>query len=318
MKRCPTCNQTFDDDGLSFCLNDGTGLVSATPSAPTDELMATMMATPSSLGGSSYPPPPPSQSGPGSGSFNAPPQSGPGSGSFNPPPSNPSWTPPAAQQRSAPPKSGGINKKLLFGGLGCVGLAVIVGVVAIVLLIAFSGPSSKMSPYKGDMKALVPETVGDFKRVDVDPLGERDKKDLGKVTDGIGVAYKGTSDDEIRMLVCNYSSAKEAEEGLKSFTDEGVRSGWTRSEVEKKKLGWSTVGIRYVMTKTFSTGKVDEKLLPGGAGLVRVVQSSGPTESRDRQFVSWTNGSVVYLVGASANKATEFEKVFDKEVKDVK
>src|SRR5882762_6486504 len=27
MKRCPTCNRSFDDDTLSFCLEDGTPLV---------------------------------------------------------------------------------------------------------------------------------------------------------------------------------------------------------------------------------------------------------------------------------------------------
>lgn len=299
MKRCPTCNQTFDDDGLSFCLNDGAGLVSETQPAKTDELMATMMATPSSLGGSSYPPPS-SYSGQDSGSFN--------------PPSNPPWTTPATQQKSAPPKSGGINKTLLFGGLGCVGLAVIVGIIAIVVLIAISGPSSKMNPYKGELKTLVPEVVGEYKRVDVDPMGEKDKKDLGKVNEGIGVAYKGTSDSEIRMLVCNYSNAKDAEEGLKAFTDEGVRSGWTRSEVGKKKIGWSIVGIRYTLTKAFSTGKVDERLLPDGAELVRAQTSSTP-ESKDRTFISWTNGSVVYLVGGGSGKVDDFEKVFDKEVK---
>ena len=42
MKRCPTCNQTFDDDALSYCLNDGTSLVSEISSVPTVELQATM------------------------------------------------------------------------------------------------------------------------------------------------------------------------------------------------------------------------------------------------------------------------------------
>ncbi len=32
MKRCPTCNQTFEEDWLSFCTNDGTSLVDFTPS----------------------------------------------------------------------------------------------------------------------------------------------------------------------------------------------------------------------------------------------------------------------------------------------
>lgn len=34
MKRCPQCNQTYDDGSLNFCLMDGTPLV-ATGSEPT-------------------------------------------------------------------------------------------------------------------------------------------------------------------------------------------------------------------------------------------------------------------------------------------
>lgn len=31
MKRCPTCNSTFDDESLSYCTNDGTVLVQSKP-----------------------------------------------------------------------------------------------------------------------------------------------------------------------------------------------------------------------------------------------------------------------------------------------
>jgi len=33
MKRCPTCNQTFEEDWLSFCTDDGTSLVDYAPSS---------------------------------------------------------------------------------------------------------------------------------------------------------------------------------------------------------------------------------------------------------------------------------------------
>ena len=38
MKRCPACQQTYEDDALSFCLNDGAPLVSATGSDPQETL----------------------------------------------------------------------------------------------------------------------------------------------------------------------------------------------------------------------------------------------------------------------------------------
>jgi len=35
MKRCPTCNRTFDDDTLMVCLDDGSALVDARESTTT-------------------------------------------------------------------------------------------------------------------------------------------------------------------------------------------------------------------------------------------------------------------------------------------
>ena len=34
MKRCPTCNRTYEDDALSFCLTDGSSLIRDEPAAP--------------------------------------------------------------------------------------------------------------------------------------------------------------------------------------------------------------------------------------------------------------------------------------------
>lgn len=207
-----------------------------------------------------------------------------------------------------------MNKKLIFGGIGCLGLGGIVVIIGIVILVVLSGPSSKMNPYKGDLKALVPENVGEYKRVDVDPLGDRDKESLGKITEGLGVAYESFSDVDIKMLIGNYASSKDAEEGLKSFTDKAVTNGWLRSVQAKKKIGWRTVGIRYQMYKGLPTSRNNEQALPDGAVLTQA-QASSPAKTKPGQFVCWTNGSVIYLVLSDNAKAVDFEKVFDKEVK---
>jgi uncharacterized protein DUF4440 len=52
MKTCPTCNKTFTDPNLSFCLDDGTPLVSVAPAA--DE---TTVVSPSSGDSENIPPP---------------------------------------------------------------------------------------------------------------------------------------------------------------------------------------------------------------------------------------------------------------------
>ena len=44
MKRCPKCNQTFDEGWLSFCTNDGTTLVEEPTSS--SDMMKTIMAPP--------------------------------------------------------------------------------------------------------------------------------------------------------------------------------------------------------------------------------------------------------------------------------
>jgi hypothetical protein len=47
MKRCPNCNQTFEEDWLSFCTQDGTTLVEE--STASSEPPPTMMAPPPNL-----------------------------------------------------------------------------------------------------------------------------------------------------------------------------------------------------------------------------------------------------------------------------
>jgi hypothetical protein len=88
MKRCPTCNQVFFDDALSFCTDDGTILEpdTSTPSAvqppvSSSDLQATMVSPSGSIPGYT----PPSY---GSGAGNLSPGSAPGSGpGYAPPPS---------------------------------------------------------------------------------------------------------------------------------------------------------------------------------------------------------------------------------------
>ena len=107
MKRCPQCNRTYTDDALSFCLDDGTPLVSA--AAPSSFDPGATVQYPQSRETAPQPTiaftPSPHQS--------APP----------PPPGQPPWSPmppPTAQKRSVWPWIFGIGAVLVFVGIGLV------------------------------------------------------------------------------------------------------------------------------------------------------------------------------------------------------
>ena len=77
MKRCPTCNRTFDEAWLAFCTEDGTTLVETESPPPSNEPPPTVFI-----------PPAPSTNQPAPKPFDLP-------GSYNPPqPVTPAWQPP--------------------------------------------------------------------------------------------------------------------------------------------------------------------------------------------------------------------------------
>lgn len=116
MKRCPSCNQTFEEDWLAFCTQDGTTLIDESP-AKANEPPPTIMAPapppppggwkpPSGdLGSGQFqsqpipPPPPPSNLGQPSGGL--------GSGQFQPPQQmQAGWQPPPPPPYAQGPKQG--------------------------------------------------------------------------------------------------------------------------------------------------------------------------------------------------------------------
>jgi hypothetical protein len=103
MKRCPQCNRTYADDALSFCLDDGSPLLSA--SAPASDPSATVQYP---QGRETSPQP--------TIAFNQGPQP-------PPPPPPPAWNPmppPGPQKRSIWPWLLGIGAVLVFLGIGVV------------------------------------------------------------------------------------------------------------------------------------------------------------------------------------------------------
>src|ERR1043165_7904554 len=103
MKRCPQCNRTYSDDALSFCLDDGSPLVSA--SAPSSFDPGATVQYPQ---GRDTAPQPTIAYGPGQ----TPPPSTP------PPPAWSPMPPMAPQKRSVWPWILGIGAVLVFMGFG--------------------------------------------------------------------------------------------------------------------------------------------------------------------------------------------------------
>jgi hypothetical protein len=122
MKRCPTCNRTFEEDWLAFCTQDGTTLVDDSP-AKANEPPPTILAPP---------PPPPGgwqqpSGGLGSGQFQSQPAPPPpanmsapsggiGSGQFQPPQQmQPGWQPPPPPAYAPGPKQGMAVASMICG-----------------------------------------------------------------------------------------------------------------------------------------------------------------------------------------------------------
>lgn len=123
MKRCPTCNQTFDEGWLSFCTADGTTLIedSASSSEPPPTIMA--------------PAPPPLSNRNQQANWNTP-SGGFGSGQFPvSQPVQPVWQPPPPPVYVASPQQGLAVASLILGiftvTIGWCYLGVITGPFAI-------------------------------------------------------------------------------------------------------------------------------------------------------------------------------------------
>ena len=100
MKRCPACQQTYEDDSIGFCLNDGVQLVSATPAS--DPQATLHIPSPRSTDPNTPPPPeePWRTAGP----------------TYTPP------VAPAGQRNWLPWILGGVAL-LIFGAIGVIGIA---------------------------------------------------------------------------------------------------------------------------------------------------------------------------------------------------
>lgn len=124
MKRCPTCNQTFGEEWLSFCTIDGTALVESgpLPSEPPPTIRASGIPTnPTRQPNFNLP-----------GSYQAPPVPG----SYSPPMA-PGWQPPPAPRYAVAQQQGLSVASLILGiftvTFGWCYVGILTGPIAIIL-----------------------------------------------------------------------------------------------------------------------------------------------------------------------------------------
>ena|SRR5215813_120412 len=151
MKRCPTCNETFPEDWLSFCTHDGTTLVEeAAASDPPPTVMSL----------SDAPPPKPDLDA----TLNLPlnePASAPLASAVPEPRNEPKWQPPPPPMYAQPENKSLATASMIVGILSMACLGPIPAIVAIVLgTVALSQIKKNPGRVGGRQSAIVGIVTG--------------------------------------------------------------------------------------------------------------------------------------------------------------
>jgi len=106
-------------------------------------------------------------------------------------------------------------------------------------------PSSRLNPYRGAVKDILPEQVGDYKLIQVSPLNQIDAE-LTNPSDGAGAIYNSSNNHTVQHLLASFHSAaeanKELDAALKRYNDAHMN---VRVEDVKDTSG-QTVGRRII------------------------------------------------------------------------
>ena len=292
MKSCPTCNRTYPDDTLAFCLVDGSvlsapydpGKPAQAASAPGGNWQPTEVLTPSlqSTITAQHPPEP--------------------------------W----AQRRAGTSTERRGNRLLLFG------IVAAVFVLVVVVGLYFLWPSPSLGAYKGSMTELFPKSMGNYQLSD-----SRDEHNIKlqlKATESRLAFYQQASrgsltfpdlvqpveaqamarEDTTFIVALNFSSVENARTGLQDLRK--ALADATVIDQGPKQKGRYTVGDRVVLIPHQDLVRRDEGVRSGGVRFVRTQSSS--ILVLGAKVVAWTNGSLLFLVQDSQNRALEIESLF--------
>jgi len=138
-------------------------------------------------------------------------------------------------------------------------------------------PSSKLNPYRGQIKDILPEQVGDYKLVNMQSLAETGAE-LTNAVDGAGGIYNAQDNHTVQHLLVNFASATDANKELDNDFKR-YQKGRQKPTLEEVKDGSGQL-----------TGR-------------KITVRDGDTEA-----LSWTNGSLYCSVVSYTGFSSEFAK----------
>ena len=136
-------------------------------------------------------------------------------------------------------------------------------------------PSSKLNPYRGPIKDILPQQVGDYKLVQVSPLSQIDA-DLTNPTDGAGAIYNSSNNHTVQHLLANFASAADANREL---------------DAALKRYNEAHMNVR-----------VEDIKDPSGQTVGRRIIVKDPTT----EAMNWTNGSLYCTTVAYSGYSSDF------------
>lgn len=138
-------------------------------------------------------------------------------------------------------------------------------------------PSAQLNPYRGAVKDILPQRVGDFALVQASPLKEIEQELVGP-TDGVGAIYNSSNNHTVQHLLTSFRTAaeanKELDDALKRYQDAHMNV----QVQEVKDSNGQTVGKKLVV-------------------------NDGKTEA-----LNWTNGSLYCTAVSYTGYSSDFVK----------
>jgi hypothetical protein len=138
-------------------------------------------------------------------------------------------------------------------------------------------PGSKLNPYEGAVKDLLPQQVGDFMLVETSSLNELEQE-LRNPRDGVGAIYNSSKNHTVQHLLVAFKTAAEANQEL---------------DAALRRYQKAQVNVRVEDVKDAANQTVGRRLI---------------VNDRSTEAFNWTNGSLYCTAVSYTGYSSEFVK----------